>query len=271
MSTVNPQTQPGVPVASSAESRELKIYGHTALFYWWPVWVLGYIMALATGLEEHKSRLAIVPEGSAYDKEANRIVLPPGRTMDPRVQDIKERIHPAKGLGVIFVVVLLIVILITNLPLLGLSSFLAILGILLITVVFALLDWWEKIFQAIQLLSLHMNMGFYIFFSTALLIAWALVFFVYDRMNFWRITPGQITHEYVIGGGQRSYDTGNMAFEHLRDDLFRHWILGFGSGDLVMHPMTGASLVKEELHIHNVLFVGAKLRRIQEMIAEKPA
>ena len=48
-------------------------------------------------------------------------------------------------------------------------------------------------------------------------------------------------------------------------------MLGFGSGDMRMFPMTAAgNASKDELSVQNVLFVGAKLRRIQDMIAERP-
>jgi hypothetical protein len=100
-----------------------------------------------------------------------------------------------------------------------------------------------------------------------LFIAWALAVFVFDRMTYWKITPGQITHEYVFGSGSDSYDTNGMVLEKHRDDLFRHWILGLGSGDLRIHTM-GAN--REKLDIPNVLFVGSKINVIQKMIATEP-
>ena len=33
-----------------AKTPQVIIYGHSWLFYWWPVWVLGYVMALLTWL-----------------------------------------------------------------------------------------------------------------------------------------------------------------------------------------------------------------------------
>jgi hypothetical protein len=272
-----PQTQPSAADAA-LRPREIRIYGHTSLFYWWPVWLLGYIMALVTYIND--SRLAIVPANSQYrehfsDTGDNVILLPQGQTV-AHADKIKERgkfyerVHPDKNLGVIFTVVLCVVILITNVPLRGLSSAIAIGVILLIVVIFAWQDWWDKIFGWLGLLNIHMNMAFYVFFSTVLLVAWVLVVFVFDRMSYWRVTPDEITHEFVFGGGQKSFATEGMAFEKLRDDLFRHWVLGFGSGDMIMHPLVTAGAGREELAIHNVLFVGAKLRQIQGMIAAKP-
>ena len=30
------------------DQREVRIYSHSHLFYWWPVWACGYIMAIWT-------------------------------------------------------------------------------------------------------------------------------------------------------------------------------------------------------------------------------
>ena len=38
---------------------ELVVYHHSTLYYWWPVWLLGFILAGITGFEGH--RMALVP------------------------------------------------------------------------------------------------------------------------------------------------------------------------------------------------------------------
>jgi hypothetical protein len=81
------------------------------------------------------------------------------------------------------------------------------------------------------------------------------------------VRPGQITHETVIGGAEKSYDTRGMVFEKHRGDLFRHWVLGFGSGDIQIST-TGAK--RETLYVPNVLFVNSKINEIQHLIAMKP-
>ncbi|MGE3806736.1 MAG: hypothetical protein AB7K24_18875, partial [Gemmataceae bacterium] len=81
------------------------------------------------------------------------------------------------------------------------------------------------------------------------------------------VQPGQITHEYFWGAGQRSYDTNNMVIEKHRDDFFRHWVLGLGSGDLYIQTMGGK---KDTLIIPNVLFVGTKIEELQRMVAIEP-
>src|SRR4051812_533944 len=41
---------------------EVRIIGHSPLYYWWPVWVVGFIMALLTYTGGH--RMAVVPAGT---------------------------------------------------------------------------------------------------------------------------------------------------------------------------------------------------------------
>ena len=65
----------------------------------------------------------------------------------------------------------------------------------------------------------------------------------------------------------KSYDTDNMILLKRQDDLFRHWVIGLGSGDLHMQTMGGRGV---EMNVANVLFVIGKISRIQRLIATKP-
>lgn len=106
------------------------------------------------------------------------------------------------------------------------------------------------------------------FYSSLLLITWTISVFVINHLSFWRFRPGQITHEYLGGIVENSYDTDNMTFTlNRQDDFFRHWFIGFASGDLHMQTMGGQGL---KLQVENVLFVGAKMLQIQRLIAIKP-
>jgi len=247
-------------------SKEVKIYGHSNLFYWWPVWLLGFVLAFLSWKDG--SRSVIVPQDfSTIHKDANGAVV----VVTPRgtapVEGRLERVSRSKNLGILYVLTLLIVVTITNVPLRGWASAVAVCVILLVYVVFAWQDWWGKVGEWFLLLSIHMNVGFYMFFSLTLLIIWLLVFLVFDRFSYWRVGPGEITHEFAFGK-QVSYTTEGMAFEKVRNDPFRHWIIGLGSGDLVIHPAQKGGAQADDLAIHNVLFVGAKKRRINELIAK---
>ena len=110
-------------------------------------------------------------------------------------------------------------------------------------------------------------MGFYLLFSTALLAVWLLAFFVFDRLTVWRVRPGQMVEERLIGGQARSYDTNGLVFERRGQDLFHDIILGMGAGDLTL-TIGGAN--EETIQIPNVLLVDRKVKAIERLIAVKP-
>jgi hypothetical protein len=254
------------PHALLPRASEIRIYSHSTIFYWWPVWMVGYVMAGITFAEG--SHAAIVPAGSVYDEGSHAIVLP-AATGHPGIagSEIGDRSAQSKNLGVVFTIILLLVVFITNTPLRGLWSGIAILLILVLTVTFAWLGVWADVLTAFGRISIHMNLGFYMFFSSLLFLLWAAVILVFDRMHYWKFRPGQLTYESWFGGGQKSYDTAGMLFEKLRDDPFRHWVLGLGSGDLVI-AASGAQ--RDQIQIPNVLFLGPKLARLQKMVSERP-
>ena len=79
-------------------------------------------------------------------------------------------------------------------------------------------------------------------------------------------TPGQFKVCTEIGGGEKVYDTTGMTIEKQRSDLFRHWILGLGSGDLIVNT-SGAQA--HHFDLPNVLFIGRKVQQIEEMLRER--
>lgn len=251
--------------ASSAAG--IKIYSHSTILYWWPVWVVGFVMAALTYFDG--SRAVIVPAGASYDAERHAILLPVGAAHAAiGSAEIGERAAASKNLGVVFTATLLSVVFVTNTPLRGLWSVIAVLVVAVATVTFAWFGWWADIFTSLGRITIHMNLGFYVTFSTLLFLLWVSVVFGFDRMRYWRFRPGQLTVESVFGGGQKSYDTSGMLFEKLRDDPFRHWLLGLGSGDLVV-TLHDASNGK--LQIPNVCVVDRVLPRLQRMVSERPA
>jgi len=269
---------PPPPPSAASPSQEVIIYGHTLLFYWWPVWFFGYVFALLTWWGDY--RAAIIPSQSQYDKDKGTITVKDSKGPYELNKDLfainengafREHMLVSSSYGILYIFILLLVILITTVPLRGVSSLVVILGIALIIVTISFFGAWDSILSALGKLRVHMNMGFYVFSSTFLLIIWSAVFFGFDRMNYWRVTPGQITHKVIFGGGERSFDTEGLAFTKLRDDLFRHLILGIGSGDLQMDPMKSGGASKEDLAIHNVLFIGNKLQRIDKLISKQQA
>jgi len=237
---VNPQQTPTAEATTAAQAvPDLKLISHSMLFYWWPVWVVGYLFALLTYLQ-----------GEYVTVGGTRVLM-----------------HTSKNLGVFFTVIFTLVILITHVTLRGLMSVVVIVLAMFFTVLFAWMGWWDYILEWLPYLDIRMNLGFYVFFSTSLFTVWALAFFVFDRMSYWRIKPGQMTFERVVGGGERSSDTRGMVFEKHPVDFFRHSILGLGSGDLRIITSGARS---EEIYVPNVLFVDRTVAQIQKLIAIKP-
>ena len=172
--------------------------------------------------------------------------------------------HSSKTPGIIFALTLLLVIVITNVHLRGLWSVVAIIVIVLGSIIFALAGWWENILASVGQMAIHINMGAYLFIATILFIIWLINVLLFDRQHYVTVTPGQVQLHMAIGEGEIVYDTTQMVFQRERNDLFRHWILGFGSGDLVIRPPG-----KDPIHLPNVLFVGSKVDAIEEMLREK--
>jgi hypothetical protein len=171
MATDIPETEVGVEPEETQPLRipEVIIYGHSTLFYWWPLWVFGYLFAFICFV----GGIPVAIEGAA------KPVL----------------FYGDQTLGVAYSLILFAVIVITNMTFRGLSSFTFILGVAFLSVVVAYFGWWDDIAVWIPHLAVFMNMGFYVFFSTLLFAAWAFGFFIYDRLTYRRVRPGQVTQE----------------------------------------------------------------------------
>ena len=172
MSTaVPPATAPSLhPEAAVVQ---VIVYGHSALFYWWPLWVAGYVMALLTWLDH-----------------------------DPAVIGNKtEWFNPSRNLGVIYTLLLLLLIVVTSTKIKGMKAALIIAAGAFLALLFVHLDWWEAILGWLGHQSISLSIGFYLFSSSLLFLAWLISVFVIDHMSFWRFRPGQVTHEYL--GGHR--------------------------------------------------------------------
>jgi hypothetical protein len=237
MSTSTPSAQE--TAARVVLPQQVTIYSHSPIVYWWPVWAVGYLFAFLTWMQGTPTQFG----------------------------DVEVVVHPSKNLGVIYTFVFLLVILMTHITVRGLASVTVIVILTTITLFFAYMDWWETILRAMGKLAIYMNLGFYVFFSSVVFFVWALALFVVDHLEYWVVFPGQMIHHSVFGAGEESYDTRGMTVSKLRSDLFRHWVLGLGAGDL---HISASGAKTANFVIPNVLFIGTKVARIQELVAMKP-
>ena len=290
MSTV----PPSVPVTTQASrNEEIRVYPHSSLYYWWPVWAIGFIMFLVTYFDGSRSvilpadtEIVSNPEVKAKGEAGETriiegrdvLILPanerlPNSSTKPdqpeakRLADTKlasEHMARSKNLGVIWAVALLLTIVISSVSVRGVWSIVVIVTIILFVVLFALFDWWGKIAEWWSWLRIHINAGGYFFLSAVLFIIWALNFYVFDRRTYVIFTPGQVRIREAIGQGEKVFNAESVVFHKQQNDFFKHWIWGLGSGDLELVMAKG-----EKFDFHNVTFVGYKVRKIEELIKMK--
>jgi hypothetical protein len=277
----SPTDRPSGGPPRSQGPREIKLVSHSPIFYWWPIWVLGYLMALITLFEDH--RLAILPDTTkvevtrraadgrpeAYDIEVvgTTKVLERAASAEAVGGPFKTRVSQKAWMGPFYCIILLLTILITNIPLRGLWSFLVLLMLLVVSLIITLIPGgWEDLLGAFGNLHIYINMAGYLFIATTVLVLWAVSVFIFDQRTYMIVSPGQIRVCEHIGASIRNFDTTGLAFEKQRDDLFRHWILGFFSGDLIVRTH-GAE--KEEIRFPNVLWIGWRLEEVQDILRER--
>jgi hypothetical protein len=292
MSVEPPPVTPATPVPAPApvgagDRNEITIISHSNLFYWWPIWAVGFLMALLTWVDGH--RLAIVPDKTEArkdikvafkegDKEVleprDIYVLPKGKHVpradagDPGSLPVNPKLHIAhsKNYGVLFATVLLLVIVFTNIPLRGMWSLMVIVLIVLGAVILRLAEWWTPLITLASYLDIRINLGGYLFISIGLFIIWLVTVLLFDRQVYLTFTPGQLKVCTEIGGGEKVYDAIGMTLEKQRSDLFRHWILGLGSGDLIVRT---AGAQAHHFDLPNVLFIGKKVQMVEEMLKRR--
>jgi hypothetical protein len=220
---------------------ELRIYQHSNLLYWWVVWAYGYVCAAIT----YVGGLGIKELAASGDKA----IL----------------FHKSPWLGISFIALVLFVVVFTNVRARGVYSFVLLL-------VAAGLVWGASRIPGIgvawnwaSLLRIHLNLGFYLAFSSALLLVWLFVIVFVDHFTWWRFSPGQVIEEHRIGQATgHAYNTEGMVVRRLPDDLFRHRLLGLGTGDFMVKPP-----YEDAFEIHNVWKANSKQRLMEEMIARR--
>ena len=280
-------------------TKEIRIYSHSGLYYWWPVWLFGFIFALWTLLDN--DRLAIVPSNAVlvkekvvadggkestkirivatdYQHEMDKIGRPASEEekkafaeknevgVNAELLKIQPRISSRTWMGPLYVVILSLVIIITNVPLRGLWSLVATITLITGSLFISVFHWWDNIFDALYGLHVFINMAGYLFLATVVFAGWAMAVFVFDKRSYIIFSPGQIKVCEQIGGREKVYDTTGMTIDKLRDDWFRHIFLGFGSGDLSVRT---AGADRHEIVMPNVSFIGFKIGPIEQLLRER--
>jgi hypothetical protein len=94
---------------------------------------------------------------------------------------------------------------------------------------------------------------------------WLLMFLVFDRLTYMIFTRGRLRVRQSIGEGEKVFDMRGMVFKRHQDDVFRHWLLGFGTADLTVFT-SGANA--QQMEMPNMFGIGHKLELINTMLQE---
>jgi hypothetical protein len=224
--------------------------------------------------------MAVVPAGTVAEKARqvqgvdgprDVLILPANRELPlDETTGVPEqpmlRVARSNSFGSVFVTVMLLVILITNVQVRGVWSLVLIIVVLLVSIIFALTGIWDRVFRLLGSSDVHITAAGYLSMAIPLFVIWLAVFLVYDRVNFATFGRGQFTIHHTFGAGATTYEVLGLSLEKKRDDLFRHWLLGMGSGDVVIRT-SGANARTFELC--NVLFVGSKVATAQRLLQER--
>ena len=169
---------------------QVVVYRHSNLFYWWPVWLLGWICATVCYFGDQ--HMAVVPakteavehrkvelaDGSMAERDV--LILAAGKQLRTRTDDdgnvaaIQPTIFvtPHRSIGLLYLFVLLVVIIATNVSMRGLWSVLVLMTLILLIVILYLSGASMPIVRRVGLLSIYLNMGGYILISTVLFGLW---------------------------------------------------------------------------------------------------
>jgi hypothetical protein len=297
--STNVPSEPGL-AAPSAERQKLEqitVYSHSNLMYWWPVWLVCFVLAAITYAEGNQ--MAVVPDGTVavsgarvthpnqdFPGERDVLVAPEGQHFslspvggeskagpgtDPTTAENRQPASPSmtvsssNSLGVIFAMTLMIVAIVSTLLLRGLVSLIAIILMITAVIALALFGLWDDIFAFFGGLDIRMNAAGYLFIGIPLFLIWAFIFFIQDRMHYMNFDEGQIRYVMEIGDSEVVQSSEGAMVEKRRNDVFRHWILGFGTGDLMVRLSTG-----QEIELPNVVNANRKMSLINDFLRHRP-
>jgi len=239
------------------QTETLMIYTYSPVFYWWPVWLVGFVFSLITYLDDSRviwidahadtsrveqleprveqsesSDAELANDNNDADSKGNASF----RKTETEQNQPPVRISRHKFLGFTFAVVLLFVYLHSNVLWRGYRAYFflatgiaSLLAILLIHTLFPAWGVWGWVkYIVYSAPDIYISLDGYLFLSSIIFAVWVFVIFVYNRWTYMEFEAGQVRIVEEIGEGESVYDTTNMTFEKQKEDLFRHVILGLG-------------------------------------------
>jgi hypothetical protein len=240
--------------ARSAPPREMRVYNHTGLLFWWPVWAVGLAMALWTLIENR--HMALVATGTVV--EGNTLVAPAETT--PVLTPV--HVSASRTPGALFVATILVVLTFGSGWMRGWRAYTFTATAAAALLMVAWLDGWDDLARWAAYLHIHINTGGYLVLSGGLLLLWLAQVFVVDRRRYVVFSLSQVRVHHEIGEEEQAYDTVGLALEKEPYDWFRR-VVGFGAGDLRVR--VGGQWIE----VRNVVRVGRQLEVIERLLRTK--
>ncbi|MDB5309341.1 MAG: hypothetical protein JWO38_3543 [Gemmataceae bacterium] len=216
------------------EVDHIVVYGHSSLLYWWPVWLVSFVLAGVTYAEGDRS-------GGVTVSNTN-------------------------GPGAVFVITLLAVAVSSTVIFRGMVSVVATVSVIAVTVAFAWFGWWGDILGFLGGLEIRINAAGYLCVGVPLFLAWLAVVGLYDRQHYVIFGRGQIRYVLEVGDSEVVMPAEGAIVEKKRSDAFRHWVLGLGAGDLVIRS---GGHNTPTIELKNVLHIRRKMAVIDKLLREK--
>jgi hypothetical protein len=200
------------------------LYPHSLLFYWWPVWVVGFVMALWSWIDQ------------------------PGAMVLTR--------------GALFLVTVFVVLVATNLPFSGPPSVVVLSLVVFAALTQALFGNLESWLARWPALAPQISGSAYLLVSIVLLLLWLSALFFVDQNEYVIVEPGQV-RICARGRPDRVVEWTGLTLVMTRSELFRHWVLGLGSGNVTLWRAGADAL---HMKLPNVLFASRKMWRIEHQL-----
>lgn len=248
MASTGTETMPQAPAPGVPS--EVRVYPHSPILYWWVVWAYGFVCAALTYLQ-----------GETFTIGGGKPLL----------------IHPSAWVGVSFTMLLLFVTLATIVRARGVNAILLLLLLVLTIVATQLVMNVQGLFKTPPAILVHMNLAFYMMFSSVLFVVWFIIIFITDRLTFWRFKPSQIEKVQrfasALGRAPESYSVMHVRLTRFSDDLLAHKVLGLGILGLGTSDIDGKIAIfgggNEQFRIDHVWAAKGSLKEIQAMMGPK--
>src|SRR5262249_45653952 len=172
-----------VPVSVVPDTRptEVVVISHSPLFYWWPVWAVGFFMAAVTFWGDE--RIAFVPPGTVAEQgvqvpghgRRDILIAPADQSLpsSAKTEELKQprmRMASSNNPGIIWAMTLFIVIVVVHVKMRGIASVVVVIALVAITIVLAVLRLWDPIMSMLGIIDIHINALAYLTISLFLFV-----------------------------------------------------------------------------------------------------